>query len=103
MKHFLIQYRREHGTPEAWHEEVKRFTTALDNDAELADRIAYRCMAGGASQAYVNIATVMDDQANKILQSREYFQHYTAEVKRVSGGKVEVSPFSTVAETKRQA
>jgi len=42
MKQFLIRYRLTNATPEAWHQEIGKFISALDNDAELKGRIAYR-------------------------------------------------------------
>ena len=47
MKHFLIKYRFQNGSPEDWHREIKRFIAALDSDPACAGKISYRCMKAG--------------------------------------------------------
>ncbi len=103
MKHFLIKYRREHGTQDEWHREIARFISALDNDPALAGKISYRCMNGGGASGYYHLASVTDDNAAQALQERDYFKHYTGQTKLVSGGKVEVLPLEIIAETKHTA
>jgi hypothetical protein len=104
MKHFLIKYRFKEGSQDDWHEEIKRFIAAIESDKALNGRIAYRCMqAGGkfAGDCY-HLAATADDEAAKTLQERAFFQHYTGESKRVSGGTIEVVPLSIIAETQFQ-
>ena len=35
MKHFMIKYQFANGTTEAWHREIQKFISALDNDPDL--------------------------------------------------------------------
>ena len=99
MKRFVIQYRQEAGTPDAWHQEIGRFIAALEADPELAGRISYRCLRMGQGPAYMHLVAAEDDVPN-LLQTRPWFKHYTEETRRVGGGKVEVTPIEIVAETK---
>jgi len=99
MAQFLIRYRFKEGTQEDWHGAIRRFIAALDGDPELKGRIAYRCMKRRDGTDYYHLAAAADDQAIKILQSREYFPGYTEETKRVGGGEVEVLPLEIIAET----
>jgi hypothetical protein len=39
MKHVLIKYRFEEGSPAEWHEEVARFVKAIEADPELGGKI----------------------------------------------------------------
>ncbi len=104
MKHFLIKYRFQNGSPEAWREHVKRFIAAVEADGALNGRIAYRCMkADNGSGEYYHLAAAADDEASKALQSRDFFKAYTEETKRVSGGTVEVLPLAIIAETSARA
>ncbi len=100
MKHFLIKYRFQDGSPEAWRDEIERFIAALEADETLNGRIAYRCMkADNSSGEYYHLAATADDEAAKALQQRDFIKLYTAETKRVSGGTVEVLPLTIIAET----
>ena len=100
MKQFLIKYRFEHGTPEAWHRQIAEFISELDGDSELNGRITYRCMRQSAGTDYYHLATAADDAAANVLQQREFFRRYTEATKRVAaGGLVEVVPLDVVAET----
>jgi hypothetical protein len=100
MKHFLIKYRFQDGSPEAWRDEIERFIAALEADETLNGRIAYRCMkAANGSGEYYHLAAAADEEASKALQQRDFFKLYTAETKRVSGGTVEVLPLTIIAET----
>ncbi|MGZ3408837.1 MAG: hypothetical protein ACXWKC_20060 [Xanthobacteraceae bacterium] len=99
MKRFVIKYQRRNATAEAWHQEIAQFIAALDNDAELCGRISYRCMKAGEDQ-YYHIATVIDDEAPKILQGRDFFKHYNERTRAIGGGDVVVSPIEIVGETK---
>jgi hypothetical protein len=40
MKHFMIKYQFANGTTEAWHREIEKFISALDNDPGLKGKIA---------------------------------------------------------------
>jgi len=54
MKHFLINYRFKDGTPDDWHEEIRRFIAGLESDKTLNGRIAYRCIkASDPSADYI--------------------------------------------------
>ncbi len=104
MKHFLIKYRFQDGSQEAWRDEIERFIAALEADQTLNGRIAYRCMkADNGSGEYCHLAATADDEAAKALQQRDFFKLYTAETKRVSGGTVEVLPLTIIAETSARA
>jgi quinol monooxygenase YgiN len=101
MKRFLIRYtfRPETGAASEWHRHVAEFISAVDNDPALKGRLTYRCMKVRDGQEYFHLAEPVDDEAVKVLQSRDYFKRYTEETKRVAGGSVEVSPLETIAET----
>ena len=104
MKHFLIKYRFQNGSPEAWRDEIKQFIAAVEADGTLNGRIAYRCMkADNGSGEYYHLAAAADDEACKALRSRDFFKAYTEETKRVSGGTVEVLPLAIIAETSARA
>jgi hypothetical protein len=104
VKHFLIKYRFQDGSPEAWRDEITRFIAAVEADGTLNGRIAYRCMkADNGSNEYYHLAASSDDEASKALQSRDFFKAYTEETKRVSGGTVEVLPLAIIAETSARA
>jgi hypothetical protein len=103
MKHFLIKYRFTNGTQEQWHQDIKDFIAALQNDADLKGRISYRCMKVRDDLAYYHLASAVDDQAIKSLQEREFFKRYTDKTKSVAGGKVEVVPLEMIDETKHGA
>jgi hypothetical protein len=100
MKHFLIKYRLDEGSQEAWHAEIKRFIAAVEGDPVLNGRIAYRCMqaSDGSGHCY-HLAAAADDEAAKTLQERVFFRRYSDESKRVSGGSLEVVPLTIIAET----
>ena len=51
MKHFLIKYRLQDGSPEAWRAQIQRFIAAVEADGTLNGRIAYRCMVCACSSA----------------------------------------------------
>jgi hypothetical protein len=100
MKHFLIKYRFQDGSPDGWHEEIRRFIAAIESDETLDGRIAYRCMkALDLSEDRYHLAAAEDDEAAKALQEREFFNRYTGESKRVSGGSLEAVPLAIIAET----
>jgi hypothetical protein len=104
VKHFLIKYRFQDGSPDKWRAEIKRFIAAVEADGTLNGRISYRCMkADNGSNEYYHLAASSDDEASKALQSRDFFKAYTAETKRVSGGTVEVLPLAIIAETSARA
>jgi hypothetical protein len=99
MKHFMIKYQFANGTTEAWHQEISRFITAIDNDPELKGRIIYRCMKNRDDSSYCHLASAADDLAVKTLQARDFFKHYTEKTKQVAGGEVTVTPIELIAET----
>ena len=101
MRRFLIKYRFKEGSEDEWREEIKRFIEAIETDKALSGRIAYRCMkAGGtASGDYYHLAAAADDEAARTLQERTFFQRYSGESKRVSGGTIEVVPLEILEET----
>ena len=103
MKHFLIKYRFADGAKEQWHQDISDFIAALDSDAGLKGRIAYRCMKDRNGPDYYHFAAAADDQAIKSLQEREFFKRYTDKTKSAAGGKVEVVPLEIIAETKHGA
>jgi hypothetical protein len=104
VKHFLIKYRFQDGSAEAWRAQIERFIAAVEADGALNGRIAYRCMkADNGSNEYYHLAASSDDEASRALQSRDFFKAYTDETKRVSGGTVEVLPLAIIAETSVRA
>jgi hypothetical protein len=103
MKYFLIKYRLQNVSPEAWHKEVAEFIAALDSDPALKGKISYRCMKTRAGADYYHLAAAADEQAVKALQSSPSFSRYTEKIKQVAGGEVEVLPLDIVAETALKA
>ena len=99
MKHFMIKYQFANGTTEAWHAEIARFISAIDNDPELKARIVYRVMKNRDDTSYTHLAAAADEQAIKTLQGRDFFKHYTEKTKQVAGGEVTVTPIELIAET----
>jgi hypothetical protein len=100
MKYNMIRYQFANGTPEDWHREVARFIAALDSDPELKGRIRYRVMKNRDDSSYFHIASVVDDQAVKTLQSRDFFKAYQARTRSVAAaGEVTVTPIEVIAET----
>src|SRR5271169_4117575 len=95
MKYFLIEYQFKDGASEQWSDEIKRFIAAVEGDPDLNGKISYRCMkADNASGSYFHLAATASDEAAKALQSRDFFQRYTQESRRVSGGSLEVLPLT---------
>jgi hypothetical protein len=103
MKHFLIRYTFKNGTREAWHQEIKRFITALENDPKLKGRISYRCTKVRDSDEYYHVAAAADDQAPADLNAADFFKHYTDASDAVSAGGLEVLPLEIIAETSYRA
>ncbi len=100
MKYFPTTYQFKDGSPDDWSDEIKRFVAGIEGDPALKGRISYRCMkADNASGSYFHLAAAESDEAAKALQEREFFQRYTKESRRVSGGTLEVLPLAIVAET----
>jgi len=99
MKHFLIKYHFKGGSREDWHRQIEQFIAALDNDPVLKGRIGYCCMKVRDSDAYYHLATPVDEEAVKALQSREFFSRYTAATQLAAGGAVEVLPLEVIAQT----
>jgi hypothetical protein len=99
MKHFLIRYRLNNETAEAWHHDIVTFVSALQGDGVLKSGISYRCMKVRDGIDYYHLASAVDDPAIKTLQERDFFKRYTERTKVVAGGEVEVLPLEVVAET----
>jgi stalled ribosome alternative rescue factor ArfA len=103
MKHFLIKYRFDGGSQQAWHQEIARFIAALDSDPALQGKISYRCMKSKEGSDYYHWAAAADDQAIKALQTSDFFRAYTEKTKLAAGGEVEVLPLEIIAETQYRA
>jgi hypothetical protein len=104
MKHFLIKYRLQSMSQDAWHLEVAQFIATLDNDPALQGKIAYRCMKSRNGADYYHLATAADEEAVKALQQSPFFSGYTEKIKQAAaGGSVEVVPLEIVGETKWKA
>ena len=73
MKQFLIKYRLQNATPEAWHKDVAEFIAALDSDPALQGKISYCCMKNRDGSDYYHLATAADDAAVKALQQTRIF------------------------------
>ncbi|MCP3462374.1 hypothetical protein [Bradyrhizobium sp. CCGUVB23] len=99
MKHFMIEYQFRNGTTEAWHQEIGRFIKAINADPELKGRIGYRCMKNRDDNSYFHLASVTDEAAQKTLQSRDFFKHYTEMTRQVAGGEVTVTPIEVIDAT----
>jgi hypothetical protein len=103
MKYFLIKYRRQNASPEAWHRDIAEFIAALDADPAVQGKISYRVMKSRDGIDYYHLAGAADDQASKALQERPFFPRYTEKTKHAAGGSVEVVPLEIVGETKFRA
>jgi hypothetical protein len=103
MKYFLIRYRLQNASPEAWHQEVSAFIAALDSDPDLQGKITYRCMKVRDTGDYLHLAGAADDAAIKALQQSPVFKGYTEKIRTVAGGAVDVLPLEIIAETKANA
>ena len=103
MKHFLIKYRFQNGSPEDWHREIKRFIAALDSDPMCAGKISYRCMKAGDGSGYYHLAAVADEATSKLVQGREFFVQYKEKTHHYAGGAVDVVPLEIVAQTETVA
>jgi quinol monooxygenase YgiN len=103
MKHFLIKYRLQNASQDAWHNDVAEFIAALDGDPALRGKISYRCMKSRDGADYYHLAEAADEQAIKALQSSPFFSRYTEKTKQAAGGRVDVLPLEIVAETARKA
>jgi len=99
MKHFMIRYEFKNGTTEEWHREVGRFIKAIDGDPELKGRISYRVLKVRDGSSYFHLAGVADEDAQKALQSREFFKAYQAMTRQVAGGEVTATPIEWIDQT----
>jgi hypothetical protein len=100
MKHFLIKYRFAAGSSEDWRRDIASFIAAIEDDPDLKGRISYRCMkANNESGDYYHLAATADDEAAKALQERDFFKDYSGEMRRISGGSLEVVPLAIIGET----
>jgi hypothetical protein len=100
---FLIRYRLQNASPEAWHRDVTAFIAGLDGDPALRGKISYRCMKIRDSADYLHLATAVDDEAIKALQQSPFFSNYAEKTRKVAAGTVDVLPLEIVAETKSKA
>ena len=98
MKQFLIKYRLQNATPEAWHQDVAAFIAAIDSDPALQGKISYCCMKNRDGSDYYHLATAADDAAVKALQQSAFFSRYTEKIGQVAGGSVEVLPLEILAD-----
>jgi quinol monooxygenase YgiN len=99
VKQFLIKYQFKEGSPEVWHERIRGFIAALENEPALKGKISYRCMRDRDGPQYYHLAEVSDDEAVRALQAQDFFKRYTEETRRVAGGEVVVTPLEVIAET----
>jgi hypothetical protein len=102
MKHFMIKYQFANGAAADWHSEIDRFIAALNDDPELKGKIIYRCLKNRDDAEYFHLASAVDEDAIKTLQSREFFQHYSEKTRQVAGNGVVVTPMELIAETTRR-
>jgi hypothetical protein len=100
MKHFMITYQFANGTTEAWHREIRKFISTLD-DPDLKGKISYRCMKNRDDSSYMHLAAAVDEQAIETLQARDFFKLYAEKTRQVAGGEVVVTPIELFAETAR--
>jgi hypothetical protein len=103
MKLFIIKYKFKNGTPEEWHRHVAEFIAALDTDPDLKGKISYRVMKEKEGPGYYHLASPIDEQAVKTLQTKDFFKRYTEATKHVGGGEVEVLPLEIVGQTAYRA
>jgi hypothetical protein len=101
MKHFIISYARRNGSAADWHRHIAEFIAQLDADPELNGKIGYRCMKMRDDSNYLHLAAAADEQAVKLLHSKDFFKHYTEKTRAVAGGEVTVTPVEIIAETAR--
>ena len=99
MKHFMIKYQFRNGPKDDWHEEIGRFIAAINDDPELRGKLSYRCMKHRDDENYFHLASVVDDQTQKTLQSRDFFKHYAEMTRKVAGGEVTVTPIEWIDAT----
>jgi len=99
MKHFMIRYELKSGVTEAWHQEIARFIKAIDSDPELTGRIGYRVLKNRDDGHYFHLASVADEDAQKALQSRDFFKAYSARTRDISGGEVTATPIEWIDQT----
>ena len=99
MKHFLITYRLTSGSEEQRRQEIVAFISALENDAALRGKIAYRCLKAREGPDYYHLASAADDEAVAALQSRDFFTRYTEQTELAADGKVDVIPLEFITET----
>jgi hypothetical protein len=99
MKYFLIKYRFQNGSQEAWNREVTAFIAAIEGDSELKGRVTYRGMKARDGVDYYHLAGAVDEAAVTTLQSRPFFKDYTQKIRIAGGGSVDVVPLDVVAET----
>lgn len=99
MKHFLITYRLKDGLEDRRHRDIRTFIAAIDGDAELRGKVSYLSMKRGGGSDYLHVAAAYDEAAVKLLQSRDFFQRYTAQTDDAAEGEVEVTPLEILDQT----
>jgi hypothetical protein len=99
MKRSLITYVFKVGPRDEWHHKVAAFIAALDSEPDLKGRIAYRCIKERDGDRYYHLASAVDDDAVKTLQTKPFFREYQAETRRVAGGEVQVLGLEEIAGT----
>ena len=99
MKHFLIRYSLKHGSEEQRSAEIAAFIAALSADPDVSGKISYRCLKARESPDYYHFVEAADEEAVKVLQSREFFSRYTDQTDVASGDGVDVIPLEFIAAT----
>jgi hypothetical protein len=99
MNQSIISYTFKGGDRDAWHREVAAFIGQLNTDSYLKGRIAYRCLREKNGDRYFHLATAVDSEAVKALQSKPFFRAYQEATRRAGGGEVDVIGLESVAET----
>ncbi len=102
MKYTLIMYTFKGDSEADWHNEIAQFVEALNTDPDLSGKISYRAMKTRGGSDYYHLAIATDDEAAKLLQSKEFFSRYTAQNRIASGGETKATPLEIVAETSYQ-
>jgi hypothetical protein len=99
MPQSIITYTFKTGSRDDWHRRIADLVHAMNTDADLQGRIAYRVLKERKGERYWHIASAIDDDALKALQSKDYFRNYQAATRSVSDNAVEVIGTETIAET----
>ena len=100
MKCFLISYKFSEGSEDAWHAEIAKFISELENNPIIGGKVSYRVMKSTKGPEYYHLATPVDEDAVKLLGEQAFFKHYTEQTELVSGGSVTVTPLEIISQTK---